>query len=181
MPDQILLDIINEHLPYEIDMLRGLFRQFGKVNRELSELDQKIQYYAQINSFCVHARALLDFFSNKGGDPTDATARDFTTAYTSPFDPAKEPLKSLRTKLNKQVFHLTKNRTIVLANKFDPGVDGAVVLQTIEPAIAHFIACLNHDFKHFKCGSTPIAFISTPGKASATGTIYSTNLSIPPE
>ena len=62
MTDQILLGIIDEHLPYEIDMLRGLFRQFDNANRDLSEPEQKIKYFAQIESFCVHARSLLFFF-----------------------------------------------------------------------------------------------------------------------
>lgn len=67
MADPILLDIIDEHLPYELGMFRGLYLQFGQVNPAMSPGHQQIQYYAQINSFCVHARSLLDFFGTSAG------------------------------------------------------------------------------------------------------------------
>jgi hypothetical protein len=178
MPDEILLGIINDHLPYEIDMLRGLFRQlFGKV--EPSEPDQRIQHFAQIESFCIHARSLLDFFYGaKSSKDDDAMVTDFATGYTPPFDPTKEPLKSrlksLRCKLNKQIFHLTEKRTIAVNKKFDLGEDGACVLQTIEPAIVCFTKTLKDEFKHFKCCSIPVDLIPTLGKANTTGSIYKT-------
>jgi hypothetical protein len=168
MPDQILLDIIEEHLSYEIDMLRGLYRLFGKVDQAWNEHEKKVQYYAQINSFCLHARSLLDFFADKRRDQTDAIASDFTSGYTPTFDQTKEPLKSLRTKLNKQIFHLTRDRTIIAAQKFQPDTDAQELLKIIEPAIAHFTDCLTQDFKHFKCFFSPVDFLIVPPKASAT-------------
>lgn len=178
MPDQILLKIIEEHLPYEIDMLRGLYGQFGKVNPSLDEFNQKVQYYAQINSFCVHARALLDFFADQRKDQTDAIASDFSSGYKPTFDQAKEPLKTLRTKLNKQIFHLTKDRTVVPAQKFQPDTDAQEVMKVIEPAIAHFTACLAPDFKHFKCFTSPIDFIKAPPQASATNAFGSESFTV---
>ena len=174
--DQILLGIIDEHLPYEIDMLRGLFRQlFGKV--EPSAPDQRIQHFAQIESFCIHARSLLDFFSNRKSpskDKDDAIASDFATGYTSPFVPETKSLKSLRCKLNKQIFHLTKNRKTVPDEKFNLNKDGTFVLQTIEPAIVRFTKNLKVEFEHFKCCSIPVDLIPALGKGNTTGSIYKT-------
>jgi hypothetical protein len=178
MPDQILLDIIEEHLPYEVDMLRGLYSQFGKVNPSLDEFNQKVQYYAQINSFCVHARALLDFFADIRKDKTDAIASNFTSGYKPTFDQTIEPLKSLRTKLNKQIFHLTNDRTIVAAQKFQPSTDAQEVMKVIEPAIGHFAACLTPDFKHFKCFTSPVDFIKAPPPASATNAFASESFTV---
>jgi hypothetical protein len=177
MTDQILLGIIDEHLPYEIDMLRGLFRQlFGEV--EPSEPDQRIQHFAQIESFCIHARSLLFFFSNKkirSKDCDDAIASEFTTeGYTPSRDPHKGCLNVILIKLNKQIFHLTKNRKIVPDEKFNLNKDGTFVLQTIEPAIVRFTKNLKVEFEHFKCCSIPVDLIPSLGKANTTGSIYKT-------
>jgi hypothetical protein len=188
MPDQILLDIIDNHLPYEIDMLRGLFRQFDNANRDLSEPEQKIKYFAQIESFCVHARSLLFFFSNKKSGPKDcddSIASDFTIddSYKPSFDPYDGYLDVIRRKLNKQIFHLTKDRKIAPNEKFYLSKDAACVLRTIEDAITSFSACLKDEFKHFNRKSKTVPGYSIPalGNASTTGTIYSTSLSIPPK
>jgi hypothetical protein len=182
MPDQALVQIIDEHLPYEIDMLRGIYQHFGvsKINPTLSDFDKKILYFSQIEAFCVHARALLDFFSNKRTYPTDSIAGDFTTGYQPTFDLTTEPLKSLYTKLNKQIFHLTTNRTIIDAEKFQPDKDPATLPQAIEAAITNFTACLTPDFKHFKCNTTPVAFVTVLPQSSATGTFASTSITIFP-
>src|SRR5438132_1153956 len=112
MPDQmILVEINSEHLPYEIDMLRETYRRWMTITGPLTP-DQAFACNSLIETFCVHARALLDFFSDRRTGPTDAIASDFTDGYVATFDLTKEPVKSLRTKLNKQLFHLTKNRTI---------------------------------------------------------------------
>jgi hypothetical protein len=180
MPNQILLDIINEHLPYDIDMLRRIYTLFGQTNPSLPQDDRKRQYDAMINSFCVHARSLFDFFSNKRTDRTDSIAADFTIGYTPTFDLSIEPLYSLRRKLNKQVFHLTTDRTVLGAAKFQPDTDAQLVFLNIEPAIAHFIATLAPDFHHFRCNSAPVTFISTTSQPSATGAISQTSLTINP-
>jgi hypothetical protein len=146
-----------EHLPYEIDMLRAAYLQFN----ELARLDPARTAFWRnvlIESFCVHARALLDFFSNKSNDPTDALPSDFTVGFSPTFDLTKDPLKALRVKLNKQLFHLTKNRTIVGDQKFDIIRDGRVVLENIELAIRRFTACLKAEFQNFRCVTSPITF-----------------------
>ncbi len=178
VPDQILVDINNEHLPYEIGMLRESFRrwvQFAQTIKGPLTPDQAFTRNSLIETFCVHARALLDFFSDRRTDQTDAIASDFTNGYVATFDPTKEPIKSVRTKLNKQLFHLTRNRTVIGADKFNMYTDGTLVLQTIEPAIQEFASHLTPDFRGFRCNTPPITFptptISASSVLGATGTI----------
>lgn len=173
MPDQILLDIMLEHLPYEIDMLRGTYSESLQIlrNRPASEtFGQQTIRFALLEAFCIHARGLLDFFSNNRSDPTDAVASDFTTGYVPTFDQNAEPLKSLRVKLNKQIFHLTKNRTIVNVDKFQMPEDAESILKQLELAIAHFINCLAPDFNSFRCRTSPATFITTLPASSRTST-----------
>lgn len=76
MPDAILMDIIEKHLPYEIDMLRRTHTQLSKID-EADE--QRAIRNALIESFCIHARSLLHFFANNKMRITDAIAKEFTT------------------------------------------------------------------------------------------------------
>ena len=55
---QILIEIYNEHLPYEIDMLRSTY-----IHLTANPPPVGVVKDALIESFCVHARSLLDFFS----------------------------------------------------------------------------------------------------------------------
>ena len=160
MPDKILMDIIEEHLPYEIDMLRRTYMQLSvlsKIDPDREPDEQRATRNALTESFCVHARSLIEFFAdNKKG--ADAVACEFTDNRFTQLDRSKGPIKTIRDiKLNKQIFHLTKNRTIVDSEKFDVGKDGMDVLQIIEPAIEHFTNFLLPDFRsHFNCTTTPL-------------------------
>jgi hypothetical protein len=159
MADDILTQIIDEHLPYEIDMLRNTWRQLERLakNEPTETAEQTVHRFALIESFCVHARSLCDFFECKPKQKKDdAIATDFT-AYKPSLDQTKEPLRSLRTKLNKQVFHLTTNRTMVEVQRIDVGSDGTDLLRLLEPEIAKFEACLRADGAKLKCNSQPIA------------------------
>ena len=173
MPDKILLKLIEEHLPYEVDMLRGTYQRLcilDQTGPETEAREQQICRHALIEAFCIHGRALLDFFSNTGkGD--DALAQDFTNGYIPPFDQTQEPLKSLRTKLNKQIFHLTKNRAAFEIDKFSPSRDAPTVLSHIEGAIDEFRKFLNPEFRHFKCNTARIEYILTVPQASATSSV----------
>jgi hypothetical protein len=180
MPDAILMDIIKDHLPYEIDMLRHTYTQLSvvsKVKLECENDEQKATRFALTESFCVHARSLIDFFANANTkrDGTDAIASEFTDGFT----PIRldESVKTIRDKkLNKQIFHLTKNRTIIDSNKFDAGRDGMDVLKIIEPAIERFTNCLLPGFRsHFKCTTTPLLVTNLlPAFASTTAVFAGT-------
>ncbi len=173
MPDKILDEIIDKHLPYEIDMLRSTYRQLSSVAKippGSESREQQVARHALIESFCIHARSLMDFFGNKSNDTTDAIAAEFTDGFATPIDPTKEPLKTLRIKLNKQVFHLTRNRTLLVAVKFDPGKDGTLLLQLFESAIARFNACLKPEFNRFKCNTEPVVLVTNVLQDFATST-----------
>jgi hypothetical protein len=169
MADSILLEIIDDHLPYEIDMLRGTYTELcalGTTNETTETPKQKIYRQALIESFCVHARSLFDFFSNNAKND-DAVASHFTANPSPLLDQSNEPLKALRTKLNKQIFHLTKSRKIPENEKFLPSRDASAVLAPIEGAIAEFKKQLPPDYEHFKCTNDPIRFMVTFPQASA--------------
>jgi hypothetical protein len=186
MPDQILVAVINEHLPYEIDMLRSTYRQLESVANHpphSETAEQKMLRNALIESFCVHARSLIDFFANRRNAATDAVAGDFTDGFTASMDPSKQPIRTLRTKLNKQLLHLTRDRKLAVSEKFDVGSDGRRILQEIEPAIERFTGCLTADFRSFKCSTLPLIFASTDGIqpfASATSAITSESFTVYP-
>jgi hypothetical protein len=172
MADLILQTIFELHLPYEIDMVRRTYRKLSSLpNIDPVPAEILLCRNALVESFCVHARSLLDFFSNhRGKNGDDAVASDFTNGYTLTFDPEKEPIKALRRKLNKQLFHLTKERTAdVDKNKFDVSTDGLAALQKLEAAIERFKNCLKPDFRQLICTADPIELVTSIPFAGATG------------
>jgi len=171
MADQILIDIIDEHLPYEIDMLRNAYSALAATPPPTGVCKN-----ALIESFCVHARSLIHFLANKPTRKDDATASDFAAGFVTSLNLAGEPWKTILEKLNKQAFHLTKARTIV--DKFDPGVDGRTILLEIERELHEFQRHIAPDFKHFKCQTSALsAPVSAPLGASSYP--MSTTLSFP--
>ena len=53
-------DLIRSHIPYEFKMLVGTF---GRLNAPAHA--DNVLNNALIESFCLHARALVDFFKNE--------------------------------------------------------------------------------------------------------------------
>jgi hypothetical protein len=130
---------------------------------------------ALIEAVALHGRSLLDFFSNHKPKSTDVVASDFTTGYACPFNVKTDPLEAIRTKANKQIIHLTTDRTLVEAKGFEANADGQVILRNLEPAISLFEKHLTSDFSGlFKCNTTPVAFAIVgqfPGASSQTTSI----------
>ena len=56
-----------EHLPYEINMLKGTYAATARVP---GWIGNQVVENALIESFCIHARALFEFFSKEGGRHT---------------------------------------------------------------------------------------------------------------
>jgi hypothetical protein len=52
-------EILQEHLRYDVDMLEGTFRLLNEPTGDL------IVGNALIESFCIHARGLIEFLSNR--------------------------------------------------------------------------------------------------------------------
>lgn len=102
------LEIVRDHLPYELDMLAGTFAKL-----EQGAADTIVRN-ALIESFCIHARSLIDFFNNEQG----VHASVFTADSYVPFSQGK--IRSvLSEKLNTQIAHLTLRRTSDSARKID--------------------------------------------------------------
>jgi hypothetical protein len=161
MSNSIIDEIKNRHLPYEIDMLRGTFKQLKEIDDnggvpETASIGQKVVRNALIEAFCVHARSLIDFLTNrsdpKAGD--DATAAEFAPNFASNLDVNVEPLKSIRTKLNKESFHLTKKRPDT--GQLDVSTDGIKLLELLEADIKRFKSELDKGDSVFKYVIPPL-------------------------
>jgi hypothetical protein len=112
-------------------MVRTTFRALARLPKSESEtVEQWAVRCALIESFCVHARSLIDFLSNGGVEKDDVRAEDFTTGF-APLVISKDPINSIRTKLNKQIFHLPKLRGTADIDKFSLATDGAKLVPII--------------------------------------------------
>jgi hypothetical protein len=172
MADKVLTQIFKEHLPYEIDMLRRTYAMLEALARppvDPETSDQEVQRFALIESFCVHARSLIDFFSKASPKKTDATAADFKPGFVTTIDRDKPPLAGIWFKLNKQVFHLTKNRPFAEADKFDVGIDGLGLMKMLEPEIARFMAFASSpDFQNLKYNTVAATISELPFSTNTT-------------
>jgi hypothetical protein len=115
--DRELQAFATEHLDYELGMLAGLTKRLqgvlehdGEAGKpDLEWLDRETRN-AQVESFAIHARLLLDFFypSEKPRDD-DVLAKHFVDGAWRP--PALTPaLSELRQRVGKGVAHLTYSR-----------------------------------------------------------------------
>jgi hypothetical protein len=114
--DQELQAFATEHLSYELGMLAGLTKRLLGVlehDREagkpdLEWLDRETRN-AQVESFAIHARLLLDFFYPSNPRDDDVLAKHFVDGSWKP--PALTPaLSELRQRVGKGVAHLTYSR-----------------------------------------------------------------------
>ena len=99
-------EILGEHLPYELWMLRQTYEKLG------SPPAHKVLSNALIESFCIHARLLLEFFENKQGKH----AKDFTGGSYQATHLANLT-RAERDKLNTQIAHMTGQRTVDSSKK----------------------------------------------------------------
>jgi hypothetical protein len=101
MPSVDLDELLHIHVRYELDML---FATFELLRLPASNV---VVGNALIESFCMHARALIDFFDNTQG----LEAREFTDAAYRPLPKDQLGISdTLINKLNTQIAHLTKKR-----------------------------------------------------------------------
>ena len=89
-------EILEHHYAYELDMLEETY----SLGREA-----QITLNAYIESFCIHARNLIEFFRDDGRQYVE-------TSYT-PFAATKSRIDKLNRMLNNQIAHLDiKKRTV---------------------------------------------------------------------
>lgn len=97
-------EAIAEHLFYEAWMLRSMREKLRR--RDYNCQNTKI---ALVESFCIHARNLNEFFLENGQGDT-LKASEFTNDEYQPPDNT-EGRRLLFQKINKHVSHLTRERT----------------------------------------------------------------------
>ncbi len=101
-PAQDLVEA-TEHLLYEMKML------VGTANEIPGAANQPVAKYAFIESFALHARALLEFFYDSPQDD-DVAAEHFVSDWPTTRPALKPVLRDVWTKVGKQIAHLTYKR-----------------------------------------------------------------------
>lgn len=128
-------EILVEHLPYEIWMLRETHARLQSPPTDC------VVRNALIEAFCIHARQLLEFFDNKQGKHAkDFTGANYAAAHLSGLT------KYERDKLNTQIAHVTTKRTIDPAEKIDHALR-AKLLTALEREAQHFEGKLAPEFQ----------------------------------
>lgn len=151
-------DILGHHLPYEFEMLQGTHATLAK-----SEHNTIISN-ALIESFCIHARLLIEFFTNKQG----RKANEFTGGTYAATHVGS--LGHVGTKLNTQIAHLTGGRTTDLNDKIGPA-DRSKLLAALEQEAQNFAKCLAPAFQGMFTPPTQTTLILVSGQPSATNHI----------
>ena len=156
-------EILREHLPYEICMLRYTF---GAVDKPREQLD----WNAHLESFAIHARALVEFFLNED-DRHNRTmiAKDLVPGWTAP---EKNEIDRFITKVNQQVAHLGSSRTRRAAEKIGPE-RARKALDWIEAAVVQYRDGMSKEARSLfnEAACTPV-----PGGASVILTTTTTSL-----
>jgi hypothetical protein len=105
-----------EHVFYELNMLRYTFDKLMLVDQDVAPHSiQAGLAYALIEAFCIHARNLDEFFQGSRR-PDTLKAKAFADGEYKPL-PSDKERKHLLAKINKQIAHLTEQRTSVAAEK----------------------------------------------------------------
>ena len=94
-----------------------------------------------IESFCIHARILIDFFNGRGG----VKAKEVTLKTYQPFRSGRVS-KTLTEKLNTQISHLTLKITSVYSEKIGP-VDRKELFDAIMAELQIFKTHLKKEYR----------------------------------
>jgi hypothetical protein len=105
-----------EHLVYEVEQLHGLIVKFLEIrahdddhgDRDLEFLDMATRN-AQVESFAIHTRALLDFLYGVRRQPTDAIASDFVPRGWNAGSKPKI-LDSVKPRVGSEIAHMSYRR-----------------------------------------------------------------------
>jgi len=103
-----------KYVGYEIDMLVYTFDKLLLVEPLVRRSFQAGQVNALIEAFCIHARNLHEFFQGSRADTLKANT--FADSRYKP-RPNDQERKTLISKINKQISHLTEQRTSVVEEK----------------------------------------------------------------
>jgi hypothetical protein len=138
-----LVEIMEHHLPYEIGMLVFTSRLLETMQPGNLPDHEKAMRNALIESFCIHARNLIDFLEGK-----KKKSRLRAKSVTDGYKPASGWIdKALTKKIEDQIAHITINRTL------DPSarINGEVrtkLLRAIAKELVAFRKKLRPQYRH---------------------------------
>jgi hypothetical protein len=141
---------LGKHLDYEIRMLC----ETRKALRG-EPISKQVIAFALMESFCIHARNLNEFFLEGTREDTLKASAFATSDYRVPENP--DDRQALFEKIHKQVAHLTTDQTSVAAEKIGP--------KDREEMYGWVHACLEHFAKHIRPDLRPawkITFQAAP-------------------
>jgi hypothetical protein len=128
------IECLEDHLPYELMMLRYTRSRLG-------EPQSALIWNATLESFAMHARLLFEFLTNDG-ESRNFKAEDFSHGYVAK---GKEKMRGKRDKLNEGLFHLAKTRSSDHHKKVSTEV-AIVLFDWIEDRFEGFLASLSPDW-----------------------------------
>jgi hypothetical protein len=107
--------ILEEHLPYELDVLdEALIAWCDNPKRDNETKQQWFRRMSAIEAFWVHARNLEEFFEDRQGDSRTAAASHFSATR---FICSTSEVTKLVEKIQDQVVHLNYDRATCLEQK----------------------------------------------------------------
>ena len=127
-----LVEVIGHHIPYEIRMMRQTFVMLE--NGLMPLWFGQTVVNALIESFCLHARSLIEFFS---GNATPSGGMAAAIHFAKPgYEPCPEesPNRDLKGKLNAQIAHPSYSRTSNDKDKISPA-DRATLMNFIDAEV----------------------------------------------
>ena len=132
-------ELIGEHLDYEIKMLHETRKALMR-----KPVPTGIIANALMESFCIHARNLNEFFVEVIRDDTLKASAFATNEYRRPENPADR--QALFKKINKQVSHLTTERTSLVEEKIGTG-DREEMYGWVHAFLVHFFEYVRADLR----------------------------------
>jgi hypothetical protein len=121
-------DLIREHLPYEIKMLVATYARL--VNRRPE--DDQFLTNVFVESFCLHARNLLEFFE-KGGKSKGVVPQNYARPDYKCLHPRRHSVE-----INQQISHLIFGGRFATSDGKIGERERLEILETVRTELAHF-------------------------------------------
>jgi hypothetical protein len=133
----------SKHLRYEVWMLGETYKRLDWSDRPIPDVEEN----ALIESFCVHARVLIEFLMDSDG-------ADFYT--TVEYDHKTKKYEKLKGRLNQQITLLFDGRTDETFEQIT-GPERTRLLDLLRPDIATFKRNLKPEYDPKELGELPVS------------------------